>query len=198
MSRREAWKTSAVEPELRVSDADRERTALALRDACAEGRITLDELSERLDRAYSAKTQAELDRVVADLPAPAPQPPARRARRWVVGIMGGSVLRGRWRLEQRATAVSVMGGTVIDLRGAEIAGPEATIVCVCVMGGASVIVPEGVPVEVSGISIMGGRDTRVKDVELRPGIPFVRVRAYTLMGGVEVKSRPVERPALPT
>ncbi|MEZ7123981.1 DUF1707 domain-containing protein [Nonomuraea sp. AD125B] len=56
--------------ELRAGDRDRERVAELLRVAVAEGRITLEELHERVDRAYAARTLGDLDGVVADLPVP--------------------------------------------------------------------------------------------------------------------------------
>ena len=63
---------------MRAADADRERTAEALRRAAGEGRLEPDELEERLDAAFAARTYAELEPLVADLPAPRPQP--RRLR----------------------------------------------------------------------------------------------------------------------
>ncbi|HXS23683.1 MAG TPA: DUF1707 domain-containing protein, partial [Gemmatimonadales bacterium] len=70
-------------PVLRVSDADREHVATSLREHLAQGRLTLDELAERLDRTYAARTRAELDAVSADLPAErrAAPPAGSRARR---------------------------------------------------------------------------------------------------------------------
>ena len=62
---------------MRAADADRERTAEALRRAAGEGRLEPDELEERLDAAFAARTYAELEPLTADLPAPRPQP--RRA-----------------------------------------------------------------------------------------------------------------------
>ena len=56
--------------ELRVSDADRERVAERLRTAAGEGRLTADELEERLERAFGARTAGELEPLTADLPAP--------------------------------------------------------------------------------------------------------------------------------
>jgi len=53
----------------RASDADRDRTAAALREHLAAGRLTIEEFDERLDKAYAAKTLGELDEVMADLPA---------------------------------------------------------------------------------------------------------------------------------
>jgi hypothetical protein len=60
--------------ELRASDADRDRIAERLRAAAGEGRVSADELEERLERAFSARTQAELTPLVADLPQPVRRP----------------------------------------------------------------------------------------------------------------------------
>jgi hypothetical protein len=57
---------------IRVSDADRERVADRLRDHFAEGRLSADELDERIAATLSAKTFAELRRVTKDLPDPSP------------------------------------------------------------------------------------------------------------------------------
>lgn len=59
-----------AEADLRASDADRDRVADILRDALAEGRLTTEEHSERLDGVYAAKTVGELEPYVRDLPAP--------------------------------------------------------------------------------------------------------------------------------
>lgn len=75
-------------PDLRASDAERERVAAQLRDHCAEGRLTMSELDERLARAYAARTHGELLVLLRDLPElvhPLPVPhtalpaPVRRA-----------------------------------------------------------------------------------------------------------------------
>ncbi|GAA4374050.1 DUF1707 domain-containing protein [Actinomadura verrucosospora] len=58
----------APNPEIRASDADRDRVAASLREHCAEGRITMDELQERLDAVYGAKTLGQLQEVTSDLP----------------------------------------------------------------------------------------------------------------------------------
>lgn len=55
-------------PEIRASDADRDRVAAALREHCAQGRIAVDELNERLDLAYRARTLGDLQKVTSDLP----------------------------------------------------------------------------------------------------------------------------------
>jgi hypothetical protein len=65
--------------DLLASDADRERIAERLRAAAGEGRLTPAELEERLESAFSARTDAELEPLVADLPA-RPQSRARVPR----------------------------------------------------------------------------------------------------------------------
>ena len=58
----------ARDPNIRASDADRDRTAAALREHMAEGRLTNEEFDERLDKVYAAKTLGDLDGLMADLP----------------------------------------------------------------------------------------------------------------------------------
>ncbi|HEV7847501.1 MAG TPA: DUF1707 domain-containing protein [Thermoleophilaceae bacterium] len=65
---------------LLASDADRERAAERLRAAAGEGRLTADELEDRLERAFGARTQAELEPLTGDLPAP-PRAGQGRGRR---------------------------------------------------------------------------------------------------------------------
>ena len=62
---------------LRASDADRDRIAERLRNATAEGRLLAEELEERLEKTFSARTYGELDAVVADLPGAVARPRER-------------------------------------------------------------------------------------------------------------------------
>jgi len=68
-------------PELRASDAERDRAIVQLREAAAEGRLTLEEFTQRMSLAVEARTHGELDELMHDLPAvSAPAPPAARTR----------------------------------------------------------------------------------------------------------------------
>ncbi|MEO3874868.1 DUF1707 domain-containing protein [Nonomuraea sp. B12E4] len=58
----------ANSPEMRASDADRDRVAAILREHTAQGRITMDEFNERLESLYRSKTYGELAKLTADLP----------------------------------------------------------------------------------------------------------------------------------
>jgi hypothetical protein len=64
-----------MDDRIRVSDADREQVTARLRDHFAEGRLSSDELDERITAALSAKTFGDLRRLMADLPDPAPATP---------------------------------------------------------------------------------------------------------------------------
>jgi hypothetical protein len=69
-----------MDDRMRASDADREALTARLRDHYAEGRLTQDELDERVSAALGAKTFGELRTLTTDLPGPVPVPPRTVAR----------------------------------------------------------------------------------------------------------------------
>ena len=183
--------SGAGTPAVRASDAEREAVVARLQTAGGEGRLALEELAERLDRAFAATTRGELDVLTRDLPRERAEPfPASKPRRWVVGIMGGGTQKGRWRIASHCTVVNVMGGADLDLTGAVVEGPETEIRVFSLMGGSDIVVPDGVHVELSGFAFMGGNDLKLEDTPPPPpGAPVVRVRAWSIMGGTDVKRR---------
>lgn len=95
-------------PDLRISDADRDAAADFLKRHYAAGRLTDEELPERIDAVYAARYESQLGALVRDLPE---LPPARPARRGSLG---------------RAAAVAVIAVAVIAV--ASILPPEAWVV----------------------------------------------------------------------
>jgi hypothetical protein len=189
-------------PELRASDAEREQTAETLRHAMGEGRLSVEELEDRLRAVYTVVTVRELELLVADVTPPAGA--AARAvtaagasglsvregpggERWVVAIMSGHERKGRWRIAPRCTLLNIMGGSDIDLNDAELADRVTELNVYTVMGGAEIRVPHGVNVEVSNVAIMGGNEVTLGDEVVPPGGPVIRVRLVSVMGGVAVK-----------
>jgi hypothetical protein len=176
-------------PQVRASDADRDAVVERLRTAAGEGRLALDELADRLDGALAAVTTADLEPLTADLPAAAP-PSTGGGRRWILAIMGGGTHRGRWRIAPRCTVVNVMGGSDLDLTEAIVEGSETEIRVFSLMGGSNIVVPDGVHVDLGGFAVMGGNGLKLKG---RPApaasAPVVRVRAWSLMGGTDVKRK---------
>jgi uncharacterized protein DUF1707/cell wall-active antibiotic response 4TMS protein YvqF len=171
--------------EQRVSEADRDRAVTELRDHSVAGRLTLEELSDRIESAYAARTKGELERVTADLPA---APAARRsATRWIVALIGDVKRTGRWRLAEKSVAVLGIGDLTLDLRGAEIEAPESTITVVALIGDVSVVVPDGVDVEIGGVLLIGDRTYDAPSASPHPGAPVVHLRVFALIGDVRVR-----------
>jgi hypothetical protein len=194
---------------LRASDADRERVANVLREAAGDGRLTMDELDERLDAVYAAKTYAELEPITHDLPdagatyTPAPSPaalgdPARfggePTSHGAVAILGGFTRKGDWTVPKEFTAFMLMGGGEIDMREARFAEREVSIHIVAIMGGCEVIVPEDATVRVTGIGIMGAFDHTGAGGGSPDG-PVITVNGVAFMGGVDVKRKPTTEAA---
>jgi len=187
--------TDEPSPPILASDAERERAGEVLRQASVEGRLTLDEFSQRIEQALVARTRDELQSVTRDLPAIAPSGAVQGARprlpvRSSISIMSGVERKGFWRVDEETLAVSVMGSCKLDLRGAAISAPVTTITAYAVMGSVDVIVPFGVEVELEGIAIMGSREAKLTGPPPPPGAPLVRINAFTLMGSVTVRDRP--------
>ncbi len=180
-------------PQIRASDAERESVVERLSQHAATGRLTLDELEQRISLAYAAKTRDELAKLIADLPQQAATPTRRlKPTKWVVSVMGGAEKKGRWRVGRRLTTLALMGGNDIDLRHAEIDDDEVTIVAVAVMGGMDIYVPDSVEVEIGGFAFMGGNGERGSTRAPRPGAPRIRILAYSLMGGIDIWRLPDE------
>lgn len=187
---------------VRASDTDRHQVADRLRDAAAEGRLTLDELEERLEGVYSAKTYAELEPYTHDLPAqsadgsPAPAGTLQRvggtpAHAVSVAIMGGATRKGAWVVPPAYTAIAFWGGVELDLREAKFAQQEVVIRAFAIMGGVTITVPEDVDVLVNGVGIMGGFEGSGAETSIPSGNrPLVRVTGLAFWGGVDVKRKP--------
>jgi hypothetical protein len=182
---------SDAELDVRASDAERDRAAQALSAHAGQGRLTLAELSERVDAAYGARTRGELEALLRDLPTqPASTdveaPSRRKPLRWTVAVMSGAHRRGRLRIAGRSTVMAVMGGASVDLREAEI-DRDAHLFAVSLMGGIDILVPAGVDVQLDGISIMGGKHLKGADAPDRPETPVLHVTGLALMGGISVR-----------
>ncbi|MGW4407781.1 DUF1707 SHOCT-like domain-containing protein [Nonomuraea sp. NPDC004702] len=114
--------------DIRAGDHDRDQVADRLRQAVAEGRISLDELRERIDRTYAARTVGELSALVADLPAlsPVPASPSDVLRmhtaHWRVSRAG------RWVVPPRIDVrLGVWGTAKLDFLAAECSHPEVLV-----------------------------------------------------------------------
>ncbi|HEX6025866.1 MAG TPA: DUF1707 domain-containing protein [Solirubrobacter sp.] len=183
-------------PELRASDADRERTAELLRQAAGEGRLTIEELDERLNLVYQTRTQRELDKLTADVVAPEdrtraakrlPVRPGEGGTNWLISVLSGHERKGHWRVGSHLKVISILGGSTIDLNDAELTSDVTEITVFSLMGGNDIWIPEGLNVEISDFAFMGGNDVRVGEYRPDPGGPLVRIKMISIMGGSDVK-----------
>jgi hypothetical protein len=190
--------------QLRISDADRHQVAEILRQAAGEGRLDIDELDQRLEATYAARTYADLVPITLDLPShPHQRPvPARQpAASPVVGpgpeqeshfaILSGLSRKGVWVVPRRMTILALMGGAELDLRRAKFAAPEVVITVNAFMGGAQIIVGPNVHVQVEGTGIMGGYSgpSGLVEAELDESSPVVRIKGFAVWGGVNVERK---------
>ena len=194
--------SSGEPPDLRASDAEREQTAETLRLAMGEGRLSVEELEDRLRSAYSAPTVRELDRLVADVivsPGAARRAVGRPGAsgltvregpggdRWVVSIMSGHDRKGRWRIAERCTVLNIMGGSEIDLNDVELSESVTQLNVYSFWGGGEIRVPDGVEVQVSNVAIMGGNDVKLGAEVVPPGGPVIHIRLVSIMAGFSVQ-----------
>ncbi|MGW6710321.1 DUF1707 SHOCT-like domain-containing protein [Streptomyces sp. NPDC054956] len=191
---------------LRASDADRDRIAQILSDALAEGRLTSQEHSDRLDSLYALKTVGELDVLVRDLPAPggtprhepsyaapAPVGPAVGGPgETVVAVCSSASRKGRWRPGAHTRAVSVMGDITIDLTEAVFEQQVTEVNVTCVLGNVEIVVPENVTLRGYGSGLLGSVevDGAGGGGASDPHAPVVIVRAFALLGNIEARRKP--------
>jgi hypothetical protein len=189
---------------MRISDADRQRVADVLRDAAGDGRLDLEELEERLELTWHAKTYGDLVPITMDLqhtgPAapPAGVPLRRTSSVPAVGhasstaIMGDCRRRGVWQVPEHHSAFSLMGSVTLDLREAILTGHETQINASAIMGDVKILVPAHMHVVVDGTPIMGdyGQARDKVPADVGPDSPTVRVRGVALMGSVQVQRLP--------
>ncbi|OBJ44094.1 hypothetical protein A5630_17380 [Mycolicibacterium mucogenicum] len=185
--------TPGSRAQMRVVDTDRIQVAHLLSDAAAQGRLPMSEYEDRLNRAYSAQTYAELSKLSDDLPYITTAPweaggechPAPSTL--LLAIMSGFERRGRWNVPQRLTSFSLFGGGVIDLRYADFTSPDVEIHSYSIFGGQTILLPPEVNVDVHGVGVMGAFDHLGQ--QGTPGAPRVTIRGFSLWGRVGIKSK---------
>jgi Domain of unknown function (DUF1707)/Cell wall-active antibiotics response 4TMS YvqF len=180
---------SAEPPAVRASDAERHQAIEELRRHAGEGRLTLEELTQRIESAYASQTRDELETITADLPQDTgaqDSSPRRRPTTRTLVLFGDVERKGRWRLASHSRVVVGFGNADIDLRNAQIDGNEVTITAYIAFGNVDFYVPEGIDVDHGGLAIFGARGDHGAEVTPSPDAPLVRVRVYTLFGNSDL------------
>lgn len=140
------------EPEIRISDTERERAVEHLRYAVGEGRLTLDEFEHRIPSVYEARTRADLVAVVADVV------PAYAGREVVELRTKSAAIRrvGRWDVPRRLVVELGSGSVKLDLTEAVVTYPELRLDVSVRSGMLTVVVPEGTTANVDDVELRSG------------------------------------------
>lgn len=186
--------------DIRAADSDRERLAAVLQQAAAEGRLSFEELEERLGRVYAAKTYADLAGITHDLPGGELATGdgdggglARSGPREVQAFFSDQKVTGEWMAPRRIAARPILGQVTLDFSQASM--PHEVIVDAQVLlGQLTLIVPEDVAVTFElGTTFLSEPKNRVH-TERAPGTPVIKVRGLVCLG--ELTARPPRRKVL--
>ncbi len=181
---------------IRASDAERERSIALLRDAVSDGRLTLEEFSDRLGLAQAARTDQDLASLGRDLPDNSAASGDSGAVAEEHRAFCSHLIRsGAWSLPRRSSWRSIFGTIDLDLRRARLAGPETVLEVYNLFGTVTVIVPDGVEVIVRGGGLFASQ--KIESPERPPvaGGPSLTIDARGPGGTLYIRSRP-PRPRL--
>jgi uncharacterized protein DUF1707 len=180
--------------ELRASHDDRDRVVELLRVSAGDGRLTAEELDERLEQAMTARTYGELARLVADLPAQgsavAPAPAARAKDVVRIDTRSGHVKRvDRWVVPQRMEVKVTSGHVLLDFTQAEITQSTLTLNVDVRSGHVRLITKPGIVVDTDDVTIRSGH-VRVK-TPWGPDVPAqFRIEVSGRVGSGHLVARP--------
>src|ERR1700730_12953666 len=178
--------------DLRASDADRDRVLALLGEAMSDGRLAPEEHSERVQRAFSARTLGELAELTADLAVPSAQPVRLDRRRVTSGIFRPARRDGRWVVPENLTVTAMFGEVEVDFTQAILQTSRVQLYATVFGGRLRLIVPDGVSVTVSGHMVLG-RKRGGTAPPAGPGAPVIEVRALVLGGELAVRTPPKSR-----
>ncbi|KXK58987.1 hypothetical protein AWW66_26655 [Micromonospora rosaria] len=174
---------------LRVSDREREEVVELLGRAVTEGRLTLDEYTERVGSAHASVTRNELALVTRDLPEAPGRPVAGTvvpAQERLVAIFGNEVRTGAWPVPEHIEARAVFGDCRIELHQTELRRQVTRIDAEAIFGNVTIVVPEGTDVRLTGNAIFGSKKSKLHG-PVTPGAPVIEVRCRAIFGDVTVR-----------
>ena len=151
------------------------------------GRLTLEEFCARVDAALRAGVAGELAQLHDDLPDALVTSAGSRRRpaRFSAALFGHVVRRGRFRLRRWALAASAFGDLDFDLRDATMDKERASVTVLAAFGNVDIYVPEGVNVDVGGLTVFGHSRDWGRDAG-QPDAPSIHVRVIGFAGTIDV------------
>lgn len=183
----ELARTGGSPPEVRASHADRDRTVDVLRVAAGDGRLTLEELEERLEIALSARTVGELAVVTADLPAVAGGIPVGAEDVVRIQQEGASTRRDdAWVVPRRLEIRSAWGEVTLDFTDAVITHGTLDIDLDLRAGALKLLTRPGVVVDTGGL-VMNYSEIKARRPVEAPVLLRVRITGEIHYGQVVVR-----------
>jgi hypothetical protein len=180
--------TEVAPRDMRVSDAERQHVAELLQKAVGRGLITLDEFTERTDRALAARTRGELNGVLVDLADLRPAAVAPAEQPLLLQTGSGSVKqRGYWVVPRTITAECGMGNITIDFTEASCPHHEVTVHATVTSGNITIIVPRGWGVVMAEATTRMGNVVNKATDPPNPDQPVLRVHGRARMGNVKIR-----------
>jgi Domain of unknown function (DUF1707) len=181
-------------PELRASHEDRDRVVEILRVAAGDGRLTADELDERLEAALTARTHRELAALTADLPAAGGGPGGDSAQAKdlvrIDSFAGNASRVGGWVVPQQMEIRCVGGNVKLDFTEAVITRPALQIELELRGGNFILVTKPGIDVDLDEVAMRGGSvKSRPGTGPKRPVIFRVEVSGEVRGGNVVVRPR---------
>lgn len=171
----------------RAGDSDRERVAEVLRQAAGEGRITLDELEDRLTATFQARTYAELAAVTTDLGTVDAALVRRDEEPLRLAGSGGAVQRnGRWRVPARIVVDRNHGSVVLDFTDAVFEHPVTSVEVRMKYGSMTLILPDSATAELACDTKYGRVRSSVAGIP-NPGHPHLKVTGEKAYGSLRVR-----------
>lgn len=177
-----------------ASDAEREHSILLLRDAVGEGRLTLEEFSDRVDLVQVARTDLDLSALTRDLPArrPAPAAVGAEAERHSA-VCAQLTRRGPWSLPQRSSWRSIFGTIDLDLSEARLESGDTLIEVYNLFGTVTVLVPDGADVSVCGGGLFASQKIESPQRPAIAAAPRITIATRGPGGTLHVRTRPRSR-----
>ena len=177
-------------PDLRASDAERDRVAAVIADALATGRLTAEEHAERLEAVYAARTRGELVPITADLPEPAAAPATRALgpdTAQVHAVFSKIRRGGQWPVPPETRVRSTFGAAVIDLRHAVFTRREVVVRADSLFGKIEILLPDNARVHDTGTAVFGKRSQPGGTAARSEDGPVVHITGRSLFGHVRVR-----------
>ncbi len=183
--------------------AQRERTIKILSECFARNGLEIDEFERRVSLAHQAKSVQELAGIIDDIPSELAEPreeepSSKQARELVLqedeqpilGIMMSRRYRGQWLKCKTVNTRMLMSSIELDFRDLELPSEIVEINVLALMSSVVITVPEGLPVRLEVVPILGeAKESKRVTIGLPKRGPGLRVTGFAMMGEVKVRAR---------